>query len=123
VQILEITLLGSAVAMTLPMVAWMRFRGMDRRSLIEMSGGMLVAAMLIIGGYWLGLLDNVPTRTSTSLVRLQHSLMVPAMLLPMLLRLDYYTSHVGHKQAHTEHAEHAVPAYRAAAARDAAGAV
>jgi hypothetical protein len=73
------------VTMTAPMVAWMRFRGMRGRLVVEMAAVMPVLAgvLLILG--WLGVLEMA------DLALLEHGLMMPAMLIPMLLRLDVYT--------------------------------
>ena len=78
--------------MTAPMTAWMWFRGMPRQTIVEMSAVMpaLAGALLALG--WLGVL---PTG---DLALLEHGLMMPAMLVPMLLRFDTYTSpgHAAH---------------------------
>ena len=73
--------------MTAPMAAWMRFRGMAWRPTAEMAAAMVVLALLIIAAGWLGI-AAMPT-----LPWLAHGLMMPAMLVPMLLRLDLYTGH------------------------------
>ena len=73
--------------MTAPMVAWMRFRGMAWRPTAEMAAGMIVLAMLILAAGWLGIV------AMETLPWLAHSLMMPAMLVPMLLRLELYTGH------------------------------
>jgi hypothetical protein len=75
------------------MVAWMRFRGMAWRPVNEMSAAMIVeAALLIIAGR-LGLLER------GSLAVLEHGLMMPVMLVPMLFRLNVYAGHAGHNRA------------------------
>lgn len=51
---------------------------------------MFLEAILLIGVAWLGLLPQ------NSLYDLFHALMMPAMLIPMLLRLDLYTGGMGH---------------------------
>lgn len=43
-----------AVSMTVPMAAWMRFRGHSVRSCIEMGASMLLPALPFIPLYWLG---------------------------------------------------------------------
>jgi hypothetical protein len=78
--------------MTAPMVAWMRFRGMDWGLIGEMSWAMVAEAILIIGAYWLGILRNDPVGSSTTLYLWQHGLMMPVMLVPMFLRLDHYNA-------------------------------
>jgi hypothetical protein len=75
------------VNMTVPMAAWMRFRGMARRPTAEMAAGMVVLALLIVAAGWLGI------AAMQTLPWLAHGLMMPAMLVPMLLRLDLYTGH------------------------------
>jgi hypothetical protein len=83
----ELSLLVVTFNMTAPMVAWMRFRGMAWRPTAEMAAGMVVLALLILAAGWLGVvaMDTLPW--------LAHGLMMPAMLVPMLLRLDLYTGH------------------------------
>jgi len=72
-------------AMTAPMVLWMRFRGMHGRAVVEMAAVMPILAAVLLALGWLG-------RVSMSdLVLAEHALMMPAMLIPMLLRLDVYT--------------------------------
>jgi hypothetical protein len=75
------------VNMTAPMVAWMRFRGMARRPTAEMAAAMVILAVLILLAGWTGLV------AMETLPWLAHGLMMPAMLVPMLLRLDLYTGH------------------------------
>jgi hypothetical protein len=71
--------------MTAPMVAWMRFRGMRGRPVVEMAAVMpILAGLLLILG-WLGVLEV------GDLALIEHGLMMPVMLIPMLLRLDVYT--------------------------------
>ena len=84
----EVPVLSLAVVtfnMTAPMAAWMRFRGMPRPAIAEMSAAMVVLAVVLLCLGWLGLVSM------STLPLLAHSLMMPAMLVPMLLRLDHYT--------------------------------
>jgi hypothetical protein len=76
------------------MVAWMVYRGMPPRTITEMAATMpvLAAALLVLG--WLSLLPI------GDLALLEHGLMMPAMLVPMLLRLDLYTNN------HSNHSHH-----------------
>lgn len=90
-QLPELTALVLAFNMTVPMVAWMRFRGMDWRSNAEMSVAMGIEAVLIIAAYRLGFVTNFSVNGTSNLFMLQHTLMMPAMLVPMLLRLEAYT--------------------------------
>ena len=83
-----VELVEMAVWMTVPMVAWMRYRGHAWRPCAEMTLAMLLptagALTLLCGG--------VVTDADT-LVMLDHSVMFPAMFVAMLLRRDEYTAH------------------------------
>ncbi len=83
----EVSALAMAVAMTVPMVAWMRIRKHTWRLNAEMAAAMIVPTLLLIGGSRLGLLPR------TSLMLGTHILMVPAMLAVMLARWRDYTCH------------------------------
>jgi hypothetical protein len=61
-----------------------------------MSAAMPIVAIVLLG---LGWFVALPT---DDLALLEHGLMMPAMLIPMLLRLDLYTGRVGHTM-HTRH--------------------
>lgn len=93
-------LLSMGVTMTVPMVAWMRFRGHAWRPTNEMAASMLVptfAAMALAGtGVMQGGL----------LMVVEHVAMLTGMLIVMLLRRDEYSG--GH--AHGATAERAVAA-------------
>jgi hypothetical protein len=73
-----------AIAMTAPMVWWMRFRGHPARHGAEMAGSMIVPSAMAIGLHWLGLLP------AGAVLAVQHVVMVPAMLGVMLWRYDHY---------------------------------
>jgi hypothetical protein len=73
------------VFMTAPMAAWMRYRRMPRGAIIEMSATMPVVAAVLLALGWIGALPM------DSLALLEHGLMMPAMLVPMLARRDLYT--------------------------------
>jgi hypothetical protein len=83
----QLSLIVVTFTMTAPMVAWMRFRGMPRRPIAEMAAAMAILALLILlaGGIGIVAMETLPW--------LAHGLMMPAMLVPMLLRLDLYTGH------------------------------
>ena len=83
----EVSTLAMAVAMTVPMVAWMRIRKHAWRLNAEMAGAMIVPTILLIAGSRLGLLPP------TSLMLGTHLLMLPAMLAVMLARWRDYTCH------------------------------
>ena len=78
------------VFMTAPMVAWMRFRGMPPRTVAEMSASMIALALALLVSGWLGL---VPMG---DLALLEHGAMMPAMLIPMLLRPRVYAGGMHH---------------------------
>lgn len=79
-----------AVNLSLPMAAWMRFRGMKWRPTLEMSGATTVVGMTLILGYWLNLIAK------SSLIEVQTSLACPVMLIVMLARFRLYSSPHGH---------------------------
>jgi hypothetical protein len=72
-------------AMTVPMVLWMRLRGMHGRAVVEMAVVMPILAAVLLALGWLGRV------AMSNLVLAEHALMMPAMLIPMLLRRDVYT--------------------------------
>lgn len=89
----ELALVMVAFIYTLPMAAWMRFRGMAWRPNLEMAGATLGLGMVLIGMTWLGMIS-----TST-LIALQLSFCGPAclaMLVVMLLRFNLYAGGMGH---------------------------
>lgn len=86
-----LSVLVVTVSMTAPMTAWMLYRGMPQRAIAEMSAAMPIVAIVLVCLSWLGVLPK------DGLALLEHALMMPAMLIPMLLRLDYYSGSGGHK--------------------------
>ena len=85
--------LGMAVAMTVPMVAWMRIRGHGWRHGLEMAAGMLIpwAAVLVLVG--LGAATVLPW-----LAHAANAAMLLGMLGVMLLRPHHY-AHGSHHHA------------------------
>lgn len=80
-----------AFDMTVPMVAWMRYRGHPARQNAEMAGSMIVPTVLVVGLHWLGALP------AGTVLAVQHVLMIPAMLGVMLWRYEHYAGgHHGH---------------------------
>jgi hypothetical protein len=78
-------------SMTAPMAALMLVRHMPRRVVAEMAAVMPILALLLIGLGWLAVLPM------GDLVLVEHGAMMPAMLVPMFLRLDLYTEgHAAH---------------------------
>jgi hypothetical protein len=84
----ELLLLGMALTMTVPMVAWMRHRGHGWTPAWEMTASMFVPSIAAIVLLWAGAVED-----PDALLAIQHSAMFPAMLAVMLLRLDEYTRH------------------------------
>ena len=80
----ELSVLGVTFSMTAPMAAWMLLRGMPRKATAEMSATMPIIALVLLALGWLGVLPM------SGLAATEHGLMMPAMLVPMLLRRDLY---------------------------------
>ncbi len=87
----SVELVAMALWMTLPMVAWMRFRGHGWRACNEMA-----AAMIVPAGAALALLWSDVVTDGDALVMIEHTVMLPAMLVVMLLRRDEYAGHEHH---------------------------
>jgi hypothetical protein len=85
-----LSVLVVTLTMTAPMTAWMLVRGMPRRATAEMSAAMPALAVVLLSLGWLAIL---PT---SELALIEHGLMMPLMLIPMLFRLDLYTGRTGH---------------------------
>jgi hypothetical protein len=83
-----------ALGMTMPMVAWMRFRGMEWRPTLEMAAAMAIPLVPIFGLLGLQLIPGARA------CGLYCAVMIPAMVVPMLFRLDLYTGRMDH-HAHT----------------------
>ena len=84
----ELELLGMAFTMTVPMVAWMRYRGHGWAPAAEMTAAMFLPTFAAIGLLWAGLVEDGHTP-----MMIQHVAMFPAMLVAMLLRRSEYTGH------------------------------
>jgi hypothetical protein len=84
-------LLGMGVTMTVPMVAWMRYRGHGWAPSNEMAASMLIPTAAVIGLLWAGFVADIGT-----LLAIEHVVMLPAMLAAMLLRRDDYSGHMHH---------------------------
>ena len=81
-------LVAMAAWMTAPMVVWMRYRGHEWRPCAEMTAAMVLPTA--------GVLASLATGTVTdshSLLMIEHTVMFPAMLLAMLVRVAEYTGH------------------------------
>ncbi len=77
------------IAMVVPMVAWMRFRGMSWRASAEMSAAMLVPTLAALPIFWAGLIPG------SLLIGIEHMSMGPAMLALMVYRRREYGWPVG----------------------------
>lgn len=90
-----LALLAMAVVMTVPMVAWMAYRGHGRRANAEMAASMLIPTFAVIGLLWAG-----PVTGVGSLMVIEHVAMLASMLVAMLLRPAEYTCAPGaHRHA------------------------
>jgi hypothetical protein len=84
VRVPELRALGMAVAMTLAMVAWMRFRHHSWRASTEMGAAMLVPTVALFPLLWADIVSG------GMLMTLGHSLMLPSMLAAMAYRRGEY---------------------------------
>lgn len=85
-----VVFLGMAATMTIPMVAWMRYRGHRWQPALEMAASMIIPTLVAIA------LLAADVLSFDSLMGLEHVAMLLGMLVAMLLRLDEYTSHAHH---------------------------
>jgi hypothetical protein len=83
----ELSVLVIGFILSVPMTAWMRFRGHEWRPTLEMAITTIVLAILLVGLGWLGILPR------SSLLEWMRGLACPSMLIPMLFHLDLYTGH------------------------------
>jgi hypothetical protein len=90
-EALELALLWMAFTMSVPMVAWMRYRGHGWAPAWEMTASMFIPSFAAIALLWMGVAEERGT-----LMAVQHAGMFPAMLVAMLLRRDEYSGHHGH---------------------------
>jgi hypothetical protein len=82
--------IGMAATMTIPMVAWMRYRGHRWQPTLEMAASMIIPTLVAIA------LLAADVLGFDALLGLEHVAMLLGMLLAMLLRIDEYTSHAHH---------------------------
>ena len=90
----ELMLLGMAFTMSVPMAAWMRYRGHGWAPVWEMTASMFVPSFAAIALLWAGTVED-----ADALLIIQHIGMFPSMLAVMVLRLDEYTGHGAHAVA------------------------
>ena len=88
-----LALIVTAFGLTLPMSAWMVFRGMPWRPVLEMAAAAFVVAILLIAVVVVGI---VGSETLQLTVGEFCGLSCVAMLVVMLFRLDLYTGRTGH---------------------------
>jgi hypothetical protein len=90
----ELSVLVIALNLSVPMAAWMRYRGMAWRPTVEMAGSTMVVGLVLVAAYWMDLIAK------DSLIEVQTSLACPVMIAVMLLRFRLYSSdhaaHSGH---------------------------
>jgi hypothetical protein len=84
----ELMLLWMAFTMSVPMVAWMRYRGHGWMPALEMTAAMFVPSLAAIALLRIELVED-----EGALMAIQHVAMFPAMLVAMLLRRDEYSGH------------------------------
>jgi hypothetical protein len=84
----SLMLLGMAITMTVPMVAWMRYRGHGRRANAEMSASMLVPTFAVMALQLAGIVENINV-----LLVVEHVAMLLGMLGVMLAHPSEYTLH------------------------------
>jgi hypothetical protein len=82
---LRVTLMG--LSMTLPMVAWMRYRGHAAARNAEMAAAMMLPTLAAAA------LAAVDVLSAGAALGIQHAVMIPAMLGVMLWRYDEYATH------------------------------
>jgi uncharacterized membrane protein YhaH (DUF805 family) len=80
-----VTLVAIGLAMTVPMVAWMRHRGHDWRLSAEMATAMLIPTVAVIALLAAGVVTEYGT-----LIAVEHYVMLPGMLIAILLRREEY---------------------------------
>jgi hypothetical protein len=83
-----------AMTMTVPMAAWMRFRGHRWQPTLEMSAAMVIPTLAVILMLGTGAVTDIGV-----LFGFEHVAMFGGMLAAMLLRLDEYTGHHTHAAA------------------------
>jgi hypothetical protein len=87
-------LIEMAATMTLPMVAWMRFRGHDWQPCFEMAASMVLPTLGTLALLGAGIVE-----AAGALMLIEHAVMLPSMLVAMLLRRDEYScDHGSHTQ-------------------------
>jgi flagellar biosynthetic protein FliP len=81
---IEVQALYMGATMTVPMAAWMLFRGHSRRGTAEMSAAMFLPLVVLFPMLRAGAVE------ADALLIVEHALMLPAMLGAMLVRRSDY---------------------------------
>jgi hypothetical protein len=76
-----------AVTMTVPMVAWMRYRGHRWRANAEMAAAMVIPTIAAVCLLQTGTITGIG-----ALMSIEHAAMLASMLAAMLLRFDEYSA-------------------------------
>jgi flagellar biosynthetic protein FliP len=100
-QLPELSTVLLALWLTVVMIAWMRLRGHEWRSTLEMASTSVFALPLVLAAAWLGVIPN------SRLFGLECGVACALMVVPMLFRLDHYA---GSHRSHQSHAHSAHPA-------------
>jgi hypothetical protein len=93
----DLAILGDGLFMSVPMVAWMLWRGHDRRHSLEMGAFMLVPGLAIIALGWLGADRYAPWLRDGAC-----GFMCLGMSVYMFFRFGYFAGAAGHA-AHATH--------------------
>ena len=80
----ELTIAAMALSMTIPMAAWMRYRGHGWTPTAEMSAAMIVPAIALVVVLRLGAISG------DAALAVQHVIMLPSMIAAMLYRRCEY---------------------------------
>ncbi|MCW2134273.1 hypothetical protein [Arthrobacter sp. VKM Ac-2550] len=96
----DVASLVMATNMTVAMGAWMKFRGHGWAPIIEMGAAMYLPFIVLFVPLWMGMIDG------HTVMAAGHLLMLPAMALAMLLRLDEYTQDHAHHRQHSAEQGH-----------------
>ena len=82
-----------AATMSIPMVAWMRYRGHRWQPTLQMAASMIIPTLVAIA------LLATAVLSCGVLMGLEHVAMLLGMLVAMLLRLDEHPRHAHHPRA------------------------
>jgi hypothetical protein len=88
-----VMLLSMGLTMTVPMVAWMRYRGHAWRPTTEMAASMLIPTVVAMALVGTGVMNQ------GAVMVVEHVAMLTGMLIAMLLRRDEYGGAHTHRSA------------------------